>query len=137
MVGQMIRVYSDQLVNAQSAVLSLPHTCLQQFVDVNSRISDTRFPTKTLNLCRSPHNHPRTMRLSVHVYIFFSGTFSTVDMCFSNLAKIEAPHNSNRGMVIRFIGATFVLATTKLVCIVPSSQLHRDIGHLGSITKAM
>ena len=98
---------------------------VHEFVDINSRISYTLFPTKTLSHRGSPRSHPRTTQLSVHAYIFPSGMFGTVAVCLSNLAKIKATQNSSRGIVIHFIGATFVLATTKLVCIVPFTSIPR------------
>ena len=66
-----------------------------------------------------PHDYPSKR-------MFFSvGTLNALEVCLSDWTITNASHSYSRGMVIRLIGATFVLATTKLMCAIPFVSVAR------------
>ena len=89
----------------------------------NSKISVTRLPTKILRWRGLPCNQLSMIMLPVQANTLSLEILSMFAQWCNSLASISAPHNSNRGMAWRLMGATLVLAATSAMCISPFSRL--------------
>ena len=105
--------------DAQSAGLSPPSMWLHRSGGIWSRIWETQFPTKVLNLFGLPFNQLTTIVLSDQAYVSHIGMWNTSFTWDSKSANRYAPHSSNLGIVSRLRGATFVFEVIRNIWIFP------------------
>ena len=101
--------------DAQSAGFSSLATWFQQSAGVRSIIWATRLPTYTLKRRGFPWIQANTIVESVQACIELDGMSRTFLQWESCCARVNAPFNSNLGIVSRLIGATRVFEVTSEV----------------------
>ena len=112
-------------LEARSARFVLPSTCLHCAGFVISWIIDSRFATNVLNLVVVFWMHRKTVIESHQKYTRSAFIFISRSIISGSLAATTAPHNSKRGIVTSFIGASRDFPINEIFCVPSASKFFR------------